>query len=135
MRKRHNWGRMQEAHHVRIFSDDLGESHFEDVSTSLTPADFAPPAPPLNFARLFRATDCGFLGVPSEWAGDVPHPSPRRQLFCILEGKYVVTASDESFRILQPGSVLLLEDTSGKGHSTRIVGPNEGLILAIGLAD
>ena len=126
---------MQEARYIRIYNDEFGESHFDDLVVGLPPVDFAPPAPPLNFARLFPAKDWGFLGVPADWAGDVPHSSPRRQVFCFLAGEFEVTASDGSRRSFQPGNVLLLEDTSGKGHSTRILGPQQGLIVTISLQD
>ena len=126
---------MQHAGYIRIYNDERGESHFDDLQLGLPPVDFAPPAPPLNFLRLFAAKDCGFLGVPAGWGGDVPHPSPRRQLFCFLAGEFEVTASDGSCRSFQPGSVLLLEDTAGKGHSTRIIGPREGLLVTVSLAD
>ena len=126
---------MQQARYIRIFADDQGESHFDDRIVDLPPVNFAPPAPPLNFARLFPAQDCGFLGVPAQWGGDVPHPSPRRQMFCFLAGEFQVTASDGSIRAFSPGSVLVLEDTHGKGHSTSILGPNEGLLIAIALQD
>ena len=52
---------MQEARYIRIYNDELGESHFADLVVVLPPVDFAPPAPPLNFMRLFSAKDCGFL--------------------------------------------------------------------------
>jgi hypothetical protein len=126
---------VQEARYIRIYNDELGESHFDDLVVGLPSVDFAPPAPPLNFMRLFPAKECGFLGVPAEWAGDVPHPSPRRQLFCVLAGEFEVTASDGSYRSFRPGNVLLLEDTSGKGHSTRILGPQQGLLVTISLQD
>jgi hypothetical protein len=126
---------MQDARYIRIYNDELGESHFDDLVVDLLPVDFAPPAPPLHFLRLFPAKDCGFLGVPVKWGGDVPHVSPRRQLFCFLAGEFEVRASDGTYRAFQPGSVLLLEDTSGKGHSTRMLGLGEGLLLAISLQD
>lgn len=126
---------MQEARYIRLYNDELGESHFDDLVVELPPVDFAPPAPPLRFMRMFPAKDCGFLGVPVKWGGEVPHPSPRRQLFCILAGEFEVGASDGTYRALQPGSVLLLEDISGKGHTTRVLGPGEGFIVTISLQD
>jgi len=52
---------MQEARYIRIYNDEFGESHFDDLVVGLPPVDFAPPAPPLNFARLFPAKDGDFL--------------------------------------------------------------------------
>jgi hypothetical protein len=126
---------MHRAHYVRLFADEHGESHFEEVAVELAPVDFAPPAPPLHVAALFPTTRCGFVSAPAEWAGQVPHPAPRRQFFCNLRGEYEVTASDGSIRRFPAGSLLLLEDTTGKGHATRITSNDDVLIVAVALAD
>jgi hypothetical protein len=120
---------------VRLFADEHGESHFEDVDVALAPVDFAPPAPPLHVGALFPAARCGFVSGPADWDGQIPHPSPRRQLFCNLRGEYEVTASDGTVRRFPAGSVLLLEDTTGKGHATRITSDNDVLLVAVALAD
>ena len=126
---------MQRAGYVRLFADERGESHFEDVDLDLAPVDFAPPAPPLHVAALAAATRCFFVDAPADWDGRVPHPAPRRQLFCNLRGEYEVTASDGQTRRFPAGSVLLLEDTSGEGHATRVIGGAEVLIVAVALDD
>jgi hypothetical protein len=126
---------MQPARYVRLFADERGESHFAEVDVELDPVDFAPPAPPLHVAALFPATRCGLLGAPPDWDGQIPHPAPRRQLFCNLRGEYEITASDGTVRRFPAGSVLLLEDTTGKGHATRITSDEEVLLVAVTLAD
>ena len=55
-------------------------------------------------------------------------------MFCTLRGEYEVTASDGEVRCFPVGSLLLLEDTTGKGHASRIVG-GDVLVLAVALAD
>ena len=126
---------MPQARYVRLFADEHGESHFADVELGLEPVDFAPPAPPLQVAPLFPATRCWFVAAPADWDGLIPHPAPRRQLFCNLRGEYEVAASDGTVRRFPPGSVLLLEDTAGKGHATRVIGDGEVLIVAVALGD
>ena len=126
---------MQHAKYIRLYSDEKGESHFEDLETELVPVDFAPPAAPLNIAQFLPATQSVWVGAPVGWAGDEPHPSPRRQIFCTLQGEYEVTASDGTVRNLPTGGVLLLENTSGKGHTTRVTSKQDVLILADVLAD
>ena len=126
---------MQDARYVRLYADEQGESHFEEVEVTLALADFAPPAPPLAVGPLFAATRAFLLGGPADWGGDIPHPTPRRQLFCVLVGEYQVTASDGEMRRFEPGSLLLLEDTTGKGHTTRIVGGGDCLVLGVALSD
>lgn len=126
---------MLQTSYVRLFADEQGESHFEEIVVALAPVDFAPPAPPLHVGTLFAAARCGFVSGPVDWDGQIPHPSPRRQLFCSLQGEYEITASDGAVRRFPAGSVLLLEDTTGKGHATRITSDDDVLLVAVALAD
>jgi hypothetical protein len=125
---------LQRAKYVRLYADENGESHFEDMTGTLEAVDFAPPAPPLNVLSLFPATSCGLLGAPSDWDGQIPHPAPSRQVLCTVRGEYAIRASDGTERRFPPGSVLLLEDTTGRGHSSRVVGDDEVLIFTVALA-
>jgi hypothetical protein len=125
---------MQRARYVQLFADECGESHFAEIDVHLEPVDFAPPAAPLHVAALFPASACGLVGGPPDWDGTVPHPAPHRQLFCTLRGEFEVTASDGTVRRFPAGSMLLLEDTTGKGHTTRILGDNDVLIVSVTLA-
>jgi len=119
--------------YVRIFSDEGGESHFQDVTVELEPEEFAPPAPPLHVGQFLPADNSFWVGAAPDWGGDVPHPAPRRQVFCGVRGFYDVKASDGEVRRFGPGSVLLLEDTTGRGHSTTVVGGEEAVIFGIGI--
>jgi hypothetical protein len=126
---------MQHAKYVRLYTDGNGESHFEDLELALAPVDFAPPAAPLNIAQFHPTAESTWVGAPPGWAGDKAHPSPRRQVFCTVQGEYEVTASDGAVRRFPAGNVLLLEDTWGKGHSTRIIGKEALLIFGVALAE
>jgi hypothetical protein len=125
---------VQQAQYVRLYSDESGESHFEDLEIALAPADFAPPADPLNIAQFLPATQSLWVGASSGWKGGTPHPTPQRQIFCIAQGEVEVTASDGTVRCFPAGSVLLLEDTWGKGHSSRVSSQDDLLILGVVLA-
>jgi len=120
--------------YVRLFSDDDGESHFEDLAIEFERQDFAPPAAPLHIAPFLETATSLWVGAEPGWGGETPHPTPQRQVFCMLSGAIEVTASDGSRRTFTPGSVLLLEDTAGKGHSTRVIGDDEALFFAVTLA-
>jgi hypothetical protein len=126
---------MQHARYIRLYADESGESHFEELEIPLAPVDYAPPAAPLNVAQFLPAAQCLWVGAPPGWAGEAPHPSPRRQVFCTLQGEYEVTASDGGVRRFPPGSVLLLGDTWGVGHATRIISEDDVLIFGVVLAD
>ena len=134
-RKFANGVNMENAKHVRIYADEAGESHFEDLETELTFMDFAPPAAPLTMAPFLAAAKTQWLGAPLGWAGDVPHPSPGRQIFCTTQGEYEVTASDGGVRRFPAGAVLLLEDTWGKGHRTTVTSEIDLVVLVVTLAE
>jgi hypothetical protein len=105
--------------YFRVYSDEHGESHVEDVSVPLREIDFAPPAAPLNLAALGAAAEVSVLRGSADWQGSQFHPAPARQLMCILAGHGSITASDGETRSGGPGMTFLLEDTSGRGHSSR----------------
>lgn len=119
---------------VRLVSDPDGGSRFEDGSLDIEEVAYAPPAPPLGQARFGEAVEVAFVHGTREWGGDIPHPTPFRQLMCGLEGSFEIRASDGIARRFDPGGVLVLEDTSGEGHATRVL-TDEALVVAIRLAD
>jgi quercetin dioxygenase-like cupin family protein len=57
------------------------------------------------------------MNAPAGWSSDW-HPSSARDIFFVLTGEWEVTASDGESRRFGAGSVLLVEDTSGKGPSS-----------------
>ena len=113
-----------------IYSDSDGESHFGEIDMELVEADYAPPARPLQVSEAVKAERAIFFRAPNDWIGDF-HPSPRRQLYVGLTGALEVTVSSGETRHFGPGSVVLLEDTEGKGHATTVVGDTdaEGLFI------
>jgi len=75
------------------------------------------------------------VGAPVGWGGENPHPSPHRVVICTLQGEYEVVASDGARRRFPPGSILLAEDTSGSGHSTRVTSQVDLLLLHVPVTD
>ena len=126
---------MQKVNYVRLYTDENGESHFEDLELELPPVDFAPPAGPLNILPFFSVEKSILMGVPVGWAGEAFHPVPIRSIICVLQGEYQLIASDGTSRNFPTGSIVLAEDTWGKGHSSRITSETEGLIFVVTLAD
>jgi hypothetical protein len=119
--------------YARIYTDADGETHFSDEALAFTLADYAPPAPPISVSQVFRAESVSFISSPVGWQGDW-HPAPRRQFVLILVGELEVEVSDGEIRRFGPGSLCLAEDTSGKGHISRVVGSVRGMAAAIPLA-
>jgi len=120
--------------YTRIFADEEGETHFEDVEIELAFDQYAPPAPPFMVSELGSATHYGFSQFPSGWVGEW-HPAPRRQFYIILSGEVECTVSDDEIRVFGPGDIVLLEDTTGKGHATKVVGSKALAAAMIVLGD
>jgi hypothetical protein len=120
--------------YTRVYTDEDGESHFEDLDVEFNSIDFAPPAPPLDLSSFTPATQFGFLRAPVGWFGDW-HPTPCRQIMFYLEGEIEAETSDGEVRRFGPGSVTLVEDTSGKGHKSRVVGDTAALGVVVQLQD
>ena len=120
--------------YVRVYADDDGESHMEDVGIAFTSVDFAPPAPPIDVSAFAPATAYGLLRSPPGWYGDW-HPTPQRQVFFYLAGEVEAETSDGEVRRFGPDSVTLVEDTTGKGHHSRVVGMTDVLLAVVQLPD
>ena len=115
---------------LRIYADEDGESHFEEVEFAFQQADFVPPAPPVLMTAFESATSYGFELVHPGWRGDW-HPVPQRLLAVYLSGAGTMQASDGEIRDLQPGTIQLAEDTSGKGHISEVTGEDDMLVLVL----
>lgn len=118
---------------IRIWTDDAGISHFEDVEIELESVDYAPPAPPLDVSAPIPAERALLFEFPAGWFGDW-HPSPRRQLYFNLGGRLEVEVGDGEVRQIGPGDVVLLEDLTGAGHVTRVMGEEHSTGVFVHLA-
>jgi mannose-6-phosphate isomerase-like protein (cupin superfamily) len=86
------------------------------------------PTPSIYVSRFTPATQFGVLVLPPRWDGGL-HPTPNRQAFFVLSGVSEVELSSGERRRFAAGQMLVGEDTTGKGHYTRVVG-DEQLVLA-----
>jgi hypothetical protein len=103
---------------TRMYHDEQGESHFADETVEATAMDFAPPAPPIFVTPPIQAARVVHLFLPAGFQGDF-HPAPRRQVMTLLSGLLESGTSDGEVRQFTPGSSTLVEDTEGRGHSTK----------------
>ena len=120
------------ATYVRLFSDSAGESHFENVKVELAPTEFAPGIPNLFTSAPLDSTKTSLFGAPAGWSASW-HPSSGRHLFAVLTGTWEVIASDGEARTFTKGDVLLVEDTTGKGHASRVISEEDSLALLVEL--
>jgi hypothetical protein len=107
----------------RLYTGSDGQSHFETIALGQTP-DWAKGVPTTQIA--FREDPVGrFI----DW-----HPAPRRQFVIILSGQLEIGLGDGTKHIFGPGDARLVEDTTGKGHTTRVHGGQPCLTATIPLA-
>ncbi len=119
--------------YLRIYSDDDGCSHFEKKRITLSSTDYAPPAPVLNTSTKEPADRYVFLELPVGWYGDW-HPTPVRQWLVLMSGECEFEAGDGEKEIRKAGDLVLLDDTSGKGHQTKVLGDTSVQITAVHLS-
>ena len=114
---------------TRVYADEHGQSHFDDIEIPLRDAGtigrLSDPVPAESV--IFRANDAGY---DYDW-----HVAPQRQFIILLDGAIEIETSDGHRRTFRGGDVLLMEDTTGRGHRTRNVEPRERRSLFIVLRD
>ena len=126
---------MPDYSYVRIYADENGESHFEDVVIELSEADFAPPEPPAFISGPQDAAKMMFFSAPAGWDGEW-HPASKRQFMAVLKGEFETEVSNGETRVFVPGDLILLEDLTGKGHYTKFSEhAEENLIMITQLAN
>ena len=123
---------MSSIEYLRVFSDSAGCSHFEAKTIELAAQNYAPPAPPLNISPLQTAKHSLFLELPAGWYGDW-HPTPVRQWMVLISGVCEVEAGDGQRVTCRAGDVVMLDDLTGKGHRTEVVGDQPVRIAAVHL--
>jgi len=98
---------------TRVYSDEEGESRFEDILISLKDAgdigslSEAFPAKAIIFREVLPSYDYDF------------HNAPQKQYIILLDGEIEIETSLGETRSFAAGNILLVEDTSGKGHRTK----------------
>jgi hypothetical protein len=98
---------------TRIYSDDSGESHFEDIPIPLKSSGeigFLSDEAPVK-GIIFRE-------VADSYNFDF-HNAPQRQYIILLDGGVIIETSLGDVRTFNTGEILLVEDTTGKGHKTK----------------
>ena len=103
---------------VRLWTGDDGQSHFEEGRIVLDPGshgDLLSGKMPVTTVSFQETASGGTL----DW-----HTAPVRQLVITLSGTLDFQTRANQHFILEPGVVLLAEDTVGGGHSWRLVDDN-----------
>lgn len=104
---------MEDYKVTRVYADANGESHFEDIQIPLHDGG--------QIGWLSSAQDVNkiiFRKVVEPYDYDF-HNAPARQYIALMDGEIEIETSDGETRQFGPGDVLLVEDTTGKGHRSR----------------
>ena len=72
----------------------------------------------INANYFFAQTDVSTLEK-------IPHPAPRRQYVITLKGKLRFTVSNGETFMIEPGIILIANDTAGEGHTWEVTDGNE----------
>jgi quercetin dioxygenase-like cupin family protein len=118
---------------LHLTEDTDGISHFADVDIALSSDSFAPPAPPMPISESEPCAAMLFLVLPAGWGG-AQHPSPRRQVAFCLSGRLRVEAGDGEVREFGAGAIWRMEDTTGTGHTTTVLGDEDVRLSIVQLA-
>src|SRR5689334_7369595 len=97
---------------VRIYTGHDGQTHFEDLPL---------PAEENYNVALQAGASLVFRSFPADYWSDW-HTAPRRQYIFILAGQMEIGIGDGTTRRFGPGDVVLADDLTGQGHTTRSLG-------------
>jgi hypothetical protein len=108
---------------TRIYTGTDGLSHAEVVPMKLS-ASGASDMMKASGAQFSRRSP----GPASDW-----HVGPRRQFVITLSGQAELEVAGGQKVAVGPGHISLIEDTTGKGHITKNVGPDDRIVVTIPL--
>jgi hypothetical protein len=111
-------GGAQEAKVIRIYATPDGGSKVEELVIS-------PNAKPIDITRMTASVYGGSGARAPDW-----HTAPRKQFAINMSGELEVELSDGTRRKIG-SDLVFLEDTSGKGHVTRALGPITNVFLHV----
>lgn len=120
------------VHYVRIWADEDGVSHLEDVTLDTATAGGEPGVPTLDVADAGAVGRLQIVDVDPDFEPGW-HTAPRPQFVVFLTGWVRLEAGDGEVRRLPAGSVVLAEDLHGEGHvTTHEPGPQRVLVIPRG---
>lgn len=114
---------------VRLFTGADDQSHVQIGRLDLTPGRNDGLVSTAMAAARVTAEETASGGTLA-W-----HTAPVRQLVVTLAGTLVFSTRDGEEFTLNPGDILLAEDTAGSGHQWRLVGTDPWRRLYVVLAD
>lgn len=107
----------------RMYTGDDDEAHWEEIDLDRTPEWTSN----MDTTHIVFRTDP--VGMFLDW-----HPAPQRQFVIILSGQLQIGFADGTKKIFGAGDARLVEDTTGRGHTTAVYGDQPCVVATIPLA-
>ncbi len=96
---------------VRVYTGEDGEAHVEDLEVPMDEAG-------KGFASQLMELK-GVIFRTSDWKGSSPFHNARWRHFCVpLVGSFELECGDGTKRLIGPGTIMLGEDVTGRGHAS-----------------
>jgi quercetin dioxygenase-like cupin family protein len=113
---------------TRLYTGADNQTHAEQVELKFMPGTTSEVSKMMQVAsaELHR----GAAGSVEDW-----HRAPRRQYVITLSGRGELEVAEGKKIPVGPGNILLVEDTAGKGHITKVIGTEDRVTIQIPLAD
>jgi quercetin dioxygenase-like cupin family protein len=113
---------------TRLFTGPDNQTHAEEVELKFNPGS------PAEISRMMQVTGAELHrtagGSVDDW-----HRAPRRQYVITLSGRGEIEVAGGKKISVGPGTINLVEDTTGKGHVTKAMGTEDRVTLQLPLAD
>ena len=113
---------------THLYTGPDNQTHAEEVELKFTPGN------PAEVSKMMAITSAELHrtagGSVDDW-----HRAPRRQYVITLSGHGEVEVAGGKKVSMGPGHIDLVEDTTGKGHITKVVGAEDRVTLQLPLAD
>jgi quercetin dioxygenase-like cupin family protein len=107
----------------RIFTNNEEKSYFEEIEAGVETIEELG-----KYSKSFSVISMQFrefeAGLFFDW-----HTAPQAQYIVYLEGEVEINASGGETKIFKAGDVLLADDCSGKGHTTKTLLKGRALII------
>ena len=113
---------------TRLYTGPDNLTHADEVELKFTPGS------PTEVFKMMQVTGAELHRAPggnfSDW-----HRAPRRQYVITLSGRGEIEVAGGKKISVGPGNIDLVEDTTGKGHITKVVGTEDRMTLQLPVAD
>ncbi|MEV0640961.1 hypothetical protein AB0I77_39770 [Streptomyces sp. NPDC050619] len=120
---------------LRVYSDAAGESRFEEIRIPGRRRRSEVSTSVAWWSEKIAVRGAVWRRVEAEAPSTTPHNAPQRQLIVPLSGEVEIEVSTGERRSVPPGQIILVEDTTGKGHITRALDDSTRVTLMLELGD